>query len=212
MLPLLFHPSSSACSSSCFSLQMKEFRREKVVLCRLNMVGSKGPKPILIEFILFVNTLSWHVIELITIVGKILRPGEQPWDYHTTLVSAGCRFIPIPVTTSSFHQINYQIVGDSTYFKRKWLTGSSGDVFYLQLNNINAKYILSIYLSLNNLYLVLWLWRWCWLLWCCCYNLAPEEELGVQGDLKKNEESKNARVCRSDAFTEIFGWFINLIK
>ena len=58
MLPLLFHPSSSACSSSCFSLQMKEFRREEVVLCRLNMVGSKGPKPILIEFILFVNTLS----------------------------------------------------------------------------------------------------------------------------------------------------------
>ena len=51
MLPLLFHPSSSACSSSCFSLQMKEFRREEVVLCRLNMAGSKGPKPILIEFI-----------------------------------------------------------------------------------------------------------------------------------------------------------------
>ena len=63
---------------------------------------------------LFVNTLSWHVIELITIVGKILRPGEQPWDYHTTLVSAGCRFIPISVTSSSFHQINYEIVGDST--------------------------------------------------------------------------------------------------
>ena len=79
---------------------------------------------------LFVNTLSWHVIELITIVGKILRPGEKPWDYHTTLVSAGCSFLPIPVT-SSFHQINYQIVGDSTDFKRKWLTGSSGDVFYL---------------------------------------------------------------------------------
>ena len=67
---------------------------------------------------------------LITIVGKILRPGEQPWDYHTTLVSAGCSFIPIPVTSSSFHQINYQIVGDSTDFKRKWLTSSSGDVFY----------------------------------------------------------------------------------
>ena len=153
MLPLLFHPSSSACSSSCFSLQMKEFRREEVVLCRLNMVGSKGPKPILIEFILFVNTLSWHVIELITIVGKILRPGEQPWDYHTTLVSAGCRFIPIPVTSSSFHYNYYQIVEDRFY---KEVTCSFRDVLLI---NINAKYIPSIYLSLiNNLYLVLWLW------------------------------------------------------
>ena len=34
MLPLLFHPSSSACLSSCFSLQMKKFRREELVLCR----------------------------------------------------------------------------------------------------------------------------------------------------------------------------------
>ena len=83
---------------------------------------------------LFVNTLSWHVIELITIVGKILRPGEKPWDETTTLrwFQQDAAFYQYQqlLTSSFFHQINYQIVGDSTDFKRKWLTSSSGDVFY----------------------------------------------------------------------------------
>ena len=43
---------SSACPSQCFFHQLKKFRREEVVLCRLNTARRAGTKPIiLIEFI-----------------------------------------------------------------------------------------------------------------------------------------------------------------
>ena len=79
---------------------------------------------------LFVNTLSWQDIELITSLGKTPEPGEQPSYYLITLVTVGCSFRPIPVTASSFHHNYYQIVEEcSTASRRKWLIASG--MFYL---------------------------------------------------------------------------------
>ena len=145
------------------------------------------------------KTWNWEFRhELITIQGKIKDTWTREATFgrsHHTCFSRRCCLRPIPVPSSSFHHDNYWMVEmEKTAVQfLKGMNGSLGDVIYLLIltpsNQVCSKYLLSF----NNLFIVLWLWWYfgfhlwlCWLLYiCCCYNLAPEEELAVQGNLNK---------------------------